>query len=153
MICFLLSVPCAFLVTLFFFSSRRRPTRWTGDWSSDVCSSDLDGEHAPNDYTTFITQLQALKDSESAPIVRPQWFDPVVIKRLLDIGYFNFLIPFIETEEMAKNAVAATRYPPLGKRGIGTAHRSNKYGYMTDYFDRINDDICVTVQIESTRSI
>src|SRR5690348_17373676 len=25
----------------FFFSSRRRHTRWTGDWSSDVCSSDL----------------------------------------------------------------------------------------------------------------
>src|SRR5690348_17917316 len=27
----------------FFFSSRRRHTRWTGDWSSDVCSSDLAG--------------------------------------------------------------------------------------------------------------
>src|SRR5438876_6513741 len=29
------------LRVLFFFSSRRRHTRWTGDWSSDVCSSDL----------------------------------------------------------------------------------------------------------------
>src|SRR5580704_18580414 len=29
-------------VCCFFFSSRRRHTRWTGDWSSDVCSSDLD---------------------------------------------------------------------------------------------------------------
>src|SRR5579863_5690011 len=28
----------------FFFSSRRRHTRWTGDWSSDVCSSDLRSE-------------------------------------------------------------------------------------------------------------
>src|SRR5690348_17907104 len=28
-------------VCFFFFSSRRRHTRWTGDWSSDVCSSDL----------------------------------------------------------------------------------------------------------------
>src|SRR6267143_4626954 len=28
---------------LFFFSSRRRHTRWNCDWSSDVCSSDLDG--------------------------------------------------------------------------------------------------------------
>src|SRR6266487_1292560 len=26
----------------FFFSSSRRHTRWTGDWSSDVCSSDLE---------------------------------------------------------------------------------------------------------------
>src|SRR6266487_5225594 len=31
---------CLF-VFFFFFSSRRRHTRWTGDWSSDVCSSDL----------------------------------------------------------------------------------------------------------------
>src|SRR5690348_18197580 len=30
----------------FFFSSRRRHTRWTGDWSSDVCSSDLDRARA-----------------------------------------------------------------------------------------------------------
>src|SRR6266487_1587021 len=29
------------MVFFFFFSSRRRHTRWTGDWSSDVCSSDL----------------------------------------------------------------------------------------------------------------
>src|SRR5690625_6915717 len=28
----------------FFFSSRRRHTRWPRDWSSDVCSSDLDDE-------------------------------------------------------------------------------------------------------------
>src|SRR6266568_8802007 len=30
---------------LFFFSSRRRHTRWNCDWSSDVCSSDLGGLH------------------------------------------------------------------------------------------------------------
>src|SRR4051794_23493385 len=30
-----------FIFCFFFFSSRRRHTRWTGDWSSDVCSSDL----------------------------------------------------------------------------------------------------------------
>src|SRR5690348_17914391 len=32
---------CSFFFFFFFFSSRRRHTRWTGDWSSDVCSSDL----------------------------------------------------------------------------------------------------------------
>src|SRR5438876_11946828 len=37
---FLLCLCCCFF---FFFSSRRRHTRWTGDWSSDVCSSDLAG--------------------------------------------------------------------------------------------------------------
>ena len=113
----------------------------------------IDGEHAPNDYASFITQLQALKDSPSAPIVRPQWLDTVVIKRLLDIGFYNFLIPFIESAEQAKKAVAATRYPPDGFRGVGTGHRSNKYGFNTDYFKTINENICVTVQIESKAGV
>src|SRR5690348_17798072 len=34
-------------MVLFFFSSRRRHTRWTGDWSSDVCSSDLFRKNSP----------------------------------------------------------------------------------------------------------
>src|SRR6266487_5521004 len=37
-------------IVCFFFSSRRRHTRWTGDWSSDVCSSDLDGGEAPDEH-------------------------------------------------------------------------------------------------------
>src|SRR2546426_9082993 len=32
------------MVLVFFFSSRRRHTRLQGDWSSDVCSSDLEGQ-------------------------------------------------------------------------------------------------------------
>jgi 2-dehydro-3-deoxyglucarate aldolase len=113
----------------------------------------LDGEHAPNDYASFITQLQALKDSPSAPIVRPEGQDPVVIKRLLDIGFFNFLIPFIESAEQARRAVAATRYPPDGFRGVGTGHRSNRFGFNRDYFKTINQNICLTVQIESTAGV
>src|SRR5580704_9527667 len=37
----------------FFFSSRRRHTRWTGDWSSDVCSSDLTKPDAERPYRAF----------------------------------------------------------------------------------------------------
>ncbi len=54
----------------------------------------LDGEHAPNDISTFIPQLMALKGSASAPVVRVPTNEPVIIKRLLDIGFYNFLIPF-----------------------------------------------------------
>ncbi|QIQ20597.1 2-dehydro-3-deoxyglucarate aldolase [Zophobihabitans entericus] len=113
----------------------------------------LDGEHAPNDVLTFAPQLMALKDSKSAPVVRPAWNDPVLIKRLLDIGFYNFLIPFVETEEEAKKAVAATRYPPQGIRGVSVSHRSNQYGTITDYFSKINDNIAVMVQIESKKAI
>src|SRR5690348_18428931 len=37
----------------FFFSSRRRHTRWTGDWSSDVCSSDLFDPALVMDFATL----------------------------------------------------------------------------------------------------
>src|SRR5256885_11650122 len=46
--------------TFFFFSSRRRHTRLQGDWSSDVCSSDLTGigeltnaDGAPHDFNKY----------------------------------------------------------------------------------------------------
>lgn len=113
----------------------------------------LDAEHSPNDIHSLISQLQSLKDSSSAPVVRPAWNDPVQIKRLLDIGFYNFLIPFIESPEQAQAAVAATRYPPQGIRGVSVAQRSNRYGYEQDYFSKINDNICLIVQIESRKGV
>jgi 2-dehydro-3-deoxyglucarate aldolase len=113
----------------------------------------LDGEHSPNDVLSFIPQLMALKDSVSAPVVRPQWNDTVVIKRLLDAGFFNFLIPFTESAEDARRAVAATRYPPEGVRGVSVSQRSNRYGTVKDYLKLINENITVMVQIESRTGI
>ncbi|MDP3412754.1 MAG: aldolase/citrate lyase family protein, partial [Polaromonas sp.] len=51
--------------------------------------------------------------------------------------------------EQAASAVAATRYPPQGIRGVSVSQRSNKYGTVPDYLKSINDHICVMVQIES----
>ncbi|KJM59434.1 5-keto-4-deoxy-D-glucarate aldolase [Pluralibacter gergoviae] len=113
----------------------------------------LDGEHAPNDITTFVPQLMALSGSHSAPVVRAPVNDPVIIKRLLDIGFYNFLIPFVETPEEAALAVSSTRYPPEGIRGVSVAHRSNGYGTVADYFRQINQNITVLVQIESQQGV
>jgi 2-dehydro-3-deoxyglucarate aldolase len=109
----------------------------------------LDAEHAPNDVLTLIPQLMALKDSASAPVVRPPVNDVVILKRLLDAGFYNFLIPFVESAEEARRAVAATRYPPAGIRGVALLHRGNRYGTVPDYLTTVNDQICVLVQIES----
>jgi len=113
----------------------------------------LDGEHSPNDLTSFILQLMALKDSRSAPVVRPQWNDTVVIKRLLDAGFHNFLIPCVDSAEEARAAVAATRYPPHGVRGVSVAMRGNRFGTVKDYQQIANDNITVCVQIESPKAV
>jgi 2-dehydro-3-deoxyglucarate aldolase len=113
----------------------------------------LDAEHAPNDVLSLVPQLMALKDSPSAPFVRPSWNDSVLIKRLLDIGFYNFLVPFVENAEDAARAVAATRYPGSGIRGVSVAHRSNRYGTVKDYQKIINDNLTVAVQIESGKAV
>lgn len=113
----------------------------------------LDGEHAPNDISTFIPQLMALKGSTSAPVVRVPTNEPVIIKRLLDIGFYNFLIPFVETKEEAEQAVASTRYPPEGIRGVSVSHRANMFGTVADYFAQSNKNITILVQIESQQGV
>jgi 2-dehydro-3-deoxyglucarate aldolase len=113
----------------------------------------LDGEHSPNDIATFIPQLMALKDSPTAPIVRPSSNSQVEIKQLLDAGFYNFLVPFVESAEQAQAAVSATRYPPQGIRGVSVAQRSNRYGTVPDYFKHVNDHICVMVQIENMAGV
>lgn len=113
----------------------------------------LDGEHSPNDMGTYIPQLMALKDSVSAPVVRPSTNNAVELKRLLDAGFYNFLIPFVESAQEARRAVAATRYPPQGIRGVSVSQRSNRYGTVADYFSGANDQMCVMVQIESAAGV
>jgi 2-dehydro-3-deoxyglucarate aldolase len=113
----------------------------------------LDAEHAPNDAITLVPQLVSLRDSVTAPVVRPPANDSVAIKRLLDGGFVNFLIPFVDDAEQAARAVAATRYPPQGIRGVSVAHRGNRFGTVANYFDVANDNICVAVQIESRTAV
>ena len=113
----------------------------------------LDGEHSPNDLNSFILQLMALKDSPSAPVVRPQSNDTVQIKRLLDAGFYNFLIPFVESAEDAASAVAATRDPPEGVRGVSVSMRGNRFGTIADYHSISNRHVTVALQIESRQGV
>jgi 2-dehydro-3-deoxyglucarate aldolase len=113
----------------------------------------LDCEHSLNDPLTIVTQLMALKDSVSAPVVRPPWNDMILLKRFLDAGVYNFLIPYVESAEQAYAAVAATRYPPQGIRGFGAQQRQNRYGTVANFLETINDNIAIMVQIESVKGV
>lgn len=113
----------------------------------------VDTEHAPNELPMVFNQLQALAGGTAAPVVRPAWNDMVLMKRLLDIGAQNLLIPYVQTAEEARAAVASTRYPPRGVRGVAVSARGSRYGRMKDYYQRIDDEICVIVQIETQRAL
>ena len=109
----------------------------------------LDTEHSPNELPMVQSQLQAMIGGTASAVVRVVWNDAVVFKRLLDIGVQSFLVPFVQNADEARRAVAATRYPPLGIRGVAAAHRANRYGRVKDYAKRANDEICVIVQLET----
>jgi 4-hydroxy-2-oxoheptanedioate aldolase len=110
----------------------------------------LDTEHAPNELPMVNAQLQAAAAGGTAhPVVRVPWNDMVMIKRFLDIGAQTLLIPYIETEEQAKNAVAYTRYPPKGVRGYSAAPRASRFGRVKDYPQVCEEEICVLLQVET----
>ncbi len=113
----------------------------------------LDMEHSPSEVQTILAQLQAFAAHSTTPIVRPMWNDMVVVKRLLDIGSPGLLFPMVQSAEEARAAVAATRYPPGGIRGVGMTHRGNNFGRTTDYFDRVQEETCVLVQVETREAL
>ncbi len=113
----------------------------------------IDCEHAPNDYAEVLEQLRAIASTHCAPVVRPAWNDMIIMKRLLDIGVTNFIVPHIESAEEAAAAVRFTRYPPEGVRGMGGASRANGYGRQGNYANEANDSICVMALVETRLGI
>lgn len=113
----------------------------------------FDLEHAPNDLLTLIGQLHAVKGTNLQPMVRPPANDAVWIKRVLDIGFRNVLVPMVQTPEEAHAAVRATRYPPRGSRGVSAYQRNNLFGTVPGYFQHIDDEIAVVCQVETAEAV
>lgn len=113
----------------------------------------LDTEHAPNELPNVVSQLQSMMHGTATPIVRPAWNDTVLLKRYLDAGAPAVLLPFVQNAEEAKAAVAATRYPPRGIRGITTSGRASRFGRVKDYLKNADSEICVLVQAETKEAL
>jgi 4-hydroxy-2-oxoheptanedioate aldolase len=113
----------------------------------------IDGEHGPNDIPLLLAQLQAMRGGTAEPIFRLPWNDAVMFKRALDVGARSLLVPFVQSAEEARKAVAATRYPPLGIRGVSIAPRANDYGRIKGYHHNAYLDICVLVQLETRAAL
>jgi 4-hydroxy-2-oxoheptanedioate aldolase len=113
----------------------------------------LDTEHSPNEIPGLVSQLQALARGTATPIVRPAWNDAVLAKRILDIGAQSLLFPYVQNVNEARAAVASTRYPPQGIRGVAVSARASRYGRTPGYLTKANDEICVLVQVETAQAM
>jgi 4-hydroxy-2-oxoheptanedioate aldolase len=109
----------------------------------------LDTEHAPNDVEAILAQLQTLAGHDISAVVRPPSNDLVLIKRYLDVGAQTLLIPYIQSPEEARSAVAAVRYPPEGVRGVSALTRASRFGRVEQYLNRAAEQLCLLLQIET----
>lgn len=113
----------------------------------------IDTEHSPNELPQVIDHLR-IADAKGIPaVVRPAWNDTVLVKRLLDQGAQSLLFPYVQNADEAAAAVAATRFPPHGNRGVSGGSRGAGYGLWPDFFKRYADEVCVLVQIETFEAL
>ena len=113
----------------------------------------LDMEHTSIDRAVLPSLIIALEASETEAIVRVPWNDFVIVKQVLDSGVYNVIFPMINSAEEARQAVAATRYPPNGIRGSGPWLSSGYYAYPAEYMKRANAEVGVFVQIEHQKAV
>jgi len=114
----------------------------------------LDMEHGPGDIMALVSQIHAMKGTDSVPLVRTPWNDFVVIKRILDAGAQGVLIPYVNTKVEAEMAVKACKYPPEGIRGVAGSPRAAGYGQnLGGYLQRANNEIFIMIAIETPEAV
>ena len=112
----------------------------------------IDAEHGHLDWKEIVEHLRATVRSETVALVRIAELNGGLIKRALDIGADGIVIPWIETAEQLRQAVAFARYPPEGRRGIG-GERATCWGQcLLEHTAEANEHVLVVPIIETVRA-
>ncbi len=113
----------------------------------------LDTEHTSAEVSDLLPLLQAADAYPTGCLVRPHVHDTALIKRHLDQGAQTLILPYIQSAGEAAAAVAATRYPPAGQRGMAGNVRAARYGRVRDYIARAADELCLILQVETVGAL
>ena len=109
----------------------------------------IDAEHGQLDWKEIVEHLRAAVRGETVALVRVADLDRGLIKRALDIGADGVVIPWVETADQLRQAVAFARYPPEGVRGIG-AERATGWGEcLVEHTAEANEHVLVVPIIET----
>ncbi|MFM9069393.1 MAG: HpcH/HpaI aldolase family protein, partial [Planctomycetota bacterium] len=112
----------------------------------------IDAEHGHLDWKEIVEHLRATVRSETVALVRLAELNGGLIKRALDCGAAGVVLPWIETAEQLRGAIAWARYPLEGRRGIG-GERATCWGQaMVEHTAVANDHVLVVPIIESVRA-
>lgn len=106
----------------------------------------LDAQHGHWGYETMLNACQVLGLAETELVIRAPYNDPAQIGLVMDAGTLSVTVPMVNSREEAQRAVAAARYPPQGMR---SAASSRVFLYGSDYLEKANEEIMVTIMIET----
>lgn len=112
----------------------------------------LDMEHSGIGFETVKAQIALCRGLELAPMVRVPATQYHFIARALDAGAVGVMVPMVETAEQAQAIVAATRYPPAGRRGAAfgvASHDDYRDGPVAQKIAAIHDRTLVICLIET----
>ncbi|WP_375405411.1 HpcH/HpaI aldolase/citrate lyase family protein [uncultured Amnibacterium sp.] len=114
----------------------------------------IDMEHSANGLESVLAQLQAVAAYPITPLVRVASDDPVRIKQVLDLGAQNLLVPMIGSADEARAVVEAVRYPPAGRRGVGSAlSRSARWNRVGGYLEDADRHVSLYLQVETVEGV
>ena len=115
----------------------------------------IDAEHSAVDLPQVQQMFQAMHSGSPscANVVRLHGVDYSLVKRYLDSGAEGVIAPLVMNRRDAEVLIEATKYPPMGNRGVGFC-RANQYGMnLESNVETANDDIFVAVQIEHIEAV
>ena len=112
----------------------------------------IETEHTCIDPSEAMALIMAVEGKGAIPLVRLTGNDPLQAKLMMDAGAAGIMVPMVNSQKEAEQAVAAVKYPPEGIRGACGAQRGQGYGFgYSDYLEYVrssNEDSLVMVQIE-----
>jgi len=108
----------------------------------------VDLEHSVIDLEVAGDLIRTIDLCGAAPLVRLTSNDQNQIKRVMDAGAHGIIVPMVNTPEEALRAVAATRYAPVGSRGVGLARAQGYGANFQNYLKWQSEGPVIIVQIE-----
>jgi 2-dehydro-3-deoxyglucarate aldolase len=108
----------------------------------------IDMEHSVIELSETQEMIQAMDGAGTPSIVRLTSNDANLIKRVMDAGAHGIMVPNINSAADARRAVAATYYPPKGKRGVGLARAQGYGASFESYCQWLDENALVIVMIE-----
>jgi 2-keto-3-deoxy-L-rhamnonate aldolase RhmA len=113
----------------------------------------IEMEHAPISLDTLRNIVLATRGLPAVPFARPPVNELWTAKRVLDAGVLGVIFPFTRTPELARQAAAACRYPPLGLRGSGADLAQFRWPAPEGYYDFADKNVLVVAVVEDTTAV